>query len=157
MKNNKHGFTLIEMLITVGIIGILAAVTYPSYRSSLAKSRRADAQGALVSFANAMSQWYLENDSSYCGAEVGGLLTGCSTSNAALTPRIFAATVPTSGGTPTYNLTIGAMTDNTFTLRATPTGTQAGDGYLELNELGVKSWDKNDNGYIDDASEASWN
>ncbi len=151
MKTNKRGFTLIELLIAVTIVGILAAITYPSYRNSIVKSRRAEAQGALASFANAMSQWYLENNSSYLGAAIGSADDG--------TPRIFPSTVPISGGgTATYNLTIQpGTTASTFTLRATPTGNQVGDGFLELNEMGAKGWDKNNSGYVDPPDEASWN
>lgn len=160
MKINKRGFTLIELLIAISIIGIIASIAYPSYRSSVQRSHRADAQGALASLANAMSQWYLQedptcvpakvhpNNPSYLCAAVGPADTGV--------PRIFSTTVPISGGTPTYNLTIEAATISTFTLRATPTGSQVGDGYLELTELGVKRWDKNDNGNIGDEGEASW-
>ena len=152
MKTNKRGFTLIELLIAVTIVGILAAITYPSYRNSIVKSRRAEAQGALASFANAMSQWYLENNSSYLGAAIGPADEGA--------PRIFPSTVPISGGgTPTYNLTIHqpGTTASTFTLRAIPTGNQEGDGYLELDHLGAKGWDKNNSGDIDPPDEASWN
>lgn len=159
MKNNTHGFTLIELLIVVAIIGIISAFAYPSYQKSVTKSRRADAQGALASFANAMSQWYLQNDSSYCNAAVAGathnaLCPAGTTDEGA--PRIFSATVPIAGGTTTYNLTIQAATATTFTLRATPTGVQTNDGYLELTELGAKRWDKNHDGDTGDAGETTW-
>ena len=49
LKGHKHaGFTLIELMIVVAVIGILAAIAYPSYQDSVRKSRRADAKGLLT-------------------------------------------------------------------------------------------------------------
>jgi prepilin-type N-terminal cleavage/methylation domain-containing protein len=64
MKNiSKNGFTLIELMIVVAIIGILASIAYPSYQESILKSRRADAKGALLGFANAMERHFTETNS----------------------------------------------------------------------------------------------
>ena len=52
MKNNsqnrQHGFTLIELMIVVAIVGVLGAIAYPSYKNYVLKSRRAEARVALM-------------------------------------------------------------------------------------------------------------
>ena len=51
------GFSLIELMIAVAIVGILAGIAYPSYQESVRDSRRADAKGALLGFANSMERF----------------------------------------------------------------------------------------------------
>ncbi|NQZ12955.1 MAG: type IV pilin protein [Algicola sp.] len=60
MKNNK-GFTLIELMIGVAIVGILASIAYPSYTDSLNRSRRAEAMTELVRVANMQEQYFADN------------------------------------------------------------------------------------------------
>jgi len=129
MKTRIKGFTLIELMIAVAIVGILASVAVPSYLSYIRKGHRSEAQGALVALANAMEQWRLQNGT-YLGAAAGGANTGA--------PTIFSTVVPISGGTTTYNLTIDA-TATTYTLTATAVGSQASDGNLTLTSTGTKT------------------
>ncbi len=150
---NQQGFTLIELMIVVAIIGILAGIAYPSYQDSIKKSRRADAKGALMGFANAMERYYTENNS-YCGAAVTDA-TDCPAATGA--PTIFSTTSPVDGGSALYNLTIASATATTYNLRATPTGPQAGDGLLEINNTESRGrWDRNNDGDTTDAGENTW-
>ena len=65
MKTNhpQRGFTLIELMISVAIIGILAAIAYPSYTQHVQKSRRAVAQVALMEIAQREESYFLRNRS----------------------------------------------------------------------------------------------
>lgn len=134
-----RGFTLVELLVVITIIGILAAFAYPSYKRSLQQSRRAECQGALSSFAGAMERHFTDNNS-YLGA--GSTTNGGGDANSAGAPTIFSTTCPLDGGTTTYNLTLGSSTSaTTYLLTATPVNAQADDicGTLTVTQANVKA------------------
>lgn len=116
----QAGFTLIELMIAVAVVGLLAAVAYPSYMSQVAKGRRADAKQALLGLAQKMERRYTERGT-YVGATLGD--TGL-------------APVVSSGGH--YTLAITAQTVDSFTITATPRGAQVGDACatFSYNQLG---------------------
>ncbi len=62
MINRTKGFTLIELMVVVAIIGIISAIAFPSYESYMKKSRRADAKVALTTIADRQERSYLQNN-----------------------------------------------------------------------------------------------
>ena len=58
MANRIRGFTLIEMMIVVALIGIIVAFGYPSYRDQVIKSRRAEGMGELLELADRLERHY---------------------------------------------------------------------------------------------------
>ena len=68
----QSGFTLIELMIVVVIIGVLAALAYPSFSNQVDKTRRADAKTALLGAAQELERCFTRfNDYRECGFEVG--------------------------------------------------------------------------------------
>ncbi|NOQ90162.1 MAG: prepilin-type N-terminal cleavage/methylation domain-containing protein [Gammaproteobacteria bacterium] len=125
MKNKKQGFTLIELMIVIAIIGILAAVGYPAYTSSVQKANRADAIDALVTLSQQLEKYYLVNES-YTDATVTGLMCGTTSDNGKYTLTMTGAD--------------GSGTPNNFgyKLTATPVTTDSFCGNLTLDSIGTK-------------------
>jgi type IV pilus assembly protein PilE len=61
-KHLNHGFSLIELMIVVAIVGILAAVAYPAYTNSILKGRRAEARAALAELLQQQERYMTQNN-----------------------------------------------------------------------------------------------
>lgn len=130
---SQMGFTLIELMIVVAIIGILAMVAVPNYQQYVIRASRSAAQSELLALANLQEKIYLNSNSyafsvtgNYNGTSAGGLGLASGKSN---------------DGKYSVALDITAASQN-YTLTATPVsgGTQASDGSISITESGRRVW-----------------
>ena len=124
MNNRPKGFTLIELMIVVAIVGILAAIAYPSYLEHVRSGRRSEARAALVDLASYMERYYTER-MTYAGAALPYVNV----------PKDAAAT------NAYYQLDFQAAPGANYLIQATPIGAQAGDrcGILGIDNRGGKT------------------
>ncbi len=118
-----RGFTLIELMITVAVVAILAAVALPSYQDHVRKSRRAQAKADLVEVAQLLERYHTVQNT-YVGF----------TLPFEQSPR---------DGTSRYTISLGGESASAFTLTAAPGDAQAEDkcGTMTLDQAGRKTPD----------------
>jgi type IV pilus assembly protein PilE len=122
-QNTQNGFTLVELLIALAIIGILAGIAYPLYQDSMTKSRRADAKSALLELSVFMERLYTTT-----GCYNPGVDKDCTPPNGDAAAPILPFTMTPKSGKANYNLTVDVTTpvalvngvSSSFTLTATP-------------------------------------
>lgn len=120
MKRRVYGFTLVELMITVAIIGILASIALPSYREYVVRGKRVAAQAEMMEIANLEQQYLLANRAYGDETAVGYTLSTDVAANY------------------TYTVSVTA-TPPAFTINFTAIGGQASDGDLSLDSAGVKT------------------
>ena len=125
------GFTLIELMITVVVVAILAAIALPAYQSYIKRGSREAAQAELIEMSGTEEKIYL-NSNAYT-ASVTGAYTGNSTGGLGVTNGLsrdskYGYTATVSG--PSYTITATPVTGQS----------QAGDGNLVITSDGTRTW-----------------
>ncbi len=140
MRKVQQGFTLIELMIVVAIIGILAAVAIPNYQDYTKKSRFSEVQSLAEARKTAISMCYSDNASSFTGCTAGA------TGAMGIPADLAAATTNTTSLTVVDGVITGtsaANSDSTTTI-LTPTAPGA-DGVMRWTNSGscvTKGWCK---------------
>jgi|SRR5215831_6703831 len=119
------GFTLIELMVTVAVVAIIAAIALPSYTNSIMRGKRSAAKSAMMDIANREQQFLLANR--------------VYADKAALTNNGYALNGDVSQN---YSWTVtanNAASPPTFLITLAPVGSQASDGSLTLDSIGNKS------------------
>lgn len=122
-RHGAAGFTLMEVIITMVIIAILAAIAIPNYTAYIARGHRSEARSTLLQGAQWMERWRTQSGT-YTGAVLPALLQRSPAS-----------------GTQAYAITVNVAAANQYTLQATPQGPMNGDacGSLTVDQSGLRN------------------
>ncbi len=127
----SSGFTLMELMITVAIIGILAGIAYPSYTDYVIRAKRGDGKAGLLKLQLAQEK-YRANCSQYATGIHATTYT-CGTGGSY---NLIGSTTSPDG---LYTLAIAEGNATTYSLTATPTFTDTKCNVLSIDQAGTKT------------------
>jgi len=107
---SRHGFTAVELLVTLAVIGVIVAIAYPAYTDFVERSRRSEAAEALQNLATLQEQFYNDNKSYTDDLDALGL--PATTENAYYTLSVTLG-APVDGTVQSYILNANALPPQT--------------------------------------------
>ena len=123
-RSHNVGFTLLELMLTVTIIGVLAAIALPAYTQYVERAKRTEGKTALMEVAGRLERFYSDNNR-------------FATSSTSFPVE---ANIETESENGYYNITINSPSPfQTYTLTAAPTFTDSLCGSLSLDNAGTRT------------------
>jgi type IV pilus assembly protein PilE len=134
-RRRAGGFTLIELMVVIGVVAVLGSIAVNTYRSYILRTNRTEARMALLATQVAQEKYFLQNNQ-----YAQDIATVIAAPPAGLGINLTAGGVTIGGN---YTLSFNAVTANTYTLQAVATGTQTKDTAacltFTINEQGTRT------------------
>lgn len=150
MQTKNKGFTLIELMIVIAIIGILVSIVLPGYRNYILESQRTDTQGQMLQMLELQERFFIDRfryTTTLNGSFAAGTGLGYATDpvvvsyNGTAAFNIAIQTCPVHALYPDISVPTTDHLDRCFRIIATPVGNQVNDGGMVIDNRGRKVLD----------------